>query len=112
MQHDVVDGTCSKKQLFAPALQDFFIVTNFKRCSHLSYGTSDCLLINEGSNFIITSTSGETLHTIDGLRSDARSGSHSMNLSREDLFYIEKDYNIVKLSKYKENTKTTFIKCM
>lgn len=112
MQHDVVDGTCSKKQLFAPALQDYFIVTNFKRCSHLSYGTSDCLLINEGSNFIITSTSGETLQNIDGLRSDARSGSHSMNLSREELFYIEKDYNIVKLSKYKEKTKTTFIKCM
>lgn len=112
MQHDVVDGTCSKKQLFAPALQDFFIVTNFKRCSHLSYGTSDCLLINEGSNFIITSTSGETIHHIEDLRSNAHTGSHSMNLSREELFFIEKDYNIVKLSKYKENTKTTFIKCM
>nr|XP_034321245.1 uncharacterized protein LOC117687931 isoform X2 [Crassostrea gigas] len=112
MQHDVVDGTCSEKQIFAPALQNYFIVTNFKRCSHLSYGIFDCLLINEGNNFIITSTSGETIHHIDGLRSDARSGSHSMNLSREELFFIEKDYNIVKLSKYKEKTKTTFIKCM
>lgn len=110
MQHDIVDGTCSKKQIFAPALQNYFIVTNFKRCSHLSYGIYDCLLINEGNNFIITSKSGETIHHIDGLRSDARSGSHSMNLSREELFYIEKDYNIVKLSKYKEKTKTTFIK--
>lgn len=112
MHHDDVDKTCSKKQIISPAVQNLFTVTNIKRCSHLSCGISDCLVINEGNNFIIASTTGEKIHQIEDLRSDAYIGSHSMNISREELFYIDKKYNILKLSKYNIKTKTTFIKCM
>lgn len=88
----LVDETCSKKQIFAPEVENYFTVTDFKSCSHLSYGISDCLLINEGNKFIITSTTGEKIDRIKDLRSDAHIGSPSMNVSREELFYIDKIY--------------------
>ncbi|XP_061195222.1 uncharacterized protein LOC133203459 [Saccostrea echinata] len=77
------------------------------RCGrHISRVTSDRVWICDDNNLILTNTAGDQLHHLTGILSGY--GVHTVN-NEGDLIYIDREYNINKLST--DNTvKTTLIK--
>lgn len=103
--------SCLLKLIPVPVVRKHFTLTEFKRCSHISFANLDYLYINEGIKLILSNTSGETQHYFENIRNDSHAGSHT--ISRNDvLFYIDPKYNIIKMTINVWKTKTTFIKCV
>lgn len=103
------DGNeCLLQLMSSPELQQSFTVKDVKSCYHISYFESDLLWVSESCNLVLTNTTGKTEHQLTDIPVDTFSGLHTVN-SEGELFFIDKDYNIKKLSN-DMNTITIFAK--
>nr|XP_034321037.1 uncharacterized protein LOC117687863 [Crassostrea gigas]XP_034321038.1 uncharacterized protein LOC117687863 [Crassostrea gigas]XP_034321039.1 uncharacterized protein LOC117687863 [Crassostrea gigas] len=96
------------KLMPVPKIRYSLTLTTVDGCYHISCVTSHRVWVSDGYNLILTHTTGSTLHRVKDLCSDLYNGFHTVN-SDSELIYINKDYNINKLSKDMKTT-TTFIK--
>ncbi|XP_065929650.1 uncharacterized protein [Magallana gigas] len=101
---------CLLKLMSPPELLHAITVTDVHHCFHISCVTSDRVWVSDWRiNPILTDTTGVTLHRVEDSCSDLfGTGLHTVN-SESELIYIDRNYNINKLSK-DMNTTTTFIK--
>eukprot|EP00105_Crassostrea_gigas_P041414 XP_019925562.1 PREDICTED: uncharacterized protein LOC109619606 [Crassostrea gigas] len=98
---------CLLKLMSPPELLPSLTVTGVNRCCHISCVTSDRVWVSDdGNKLMLTDTTGVPLHRVEDSCSYLY-GSHTVN-SESELIYIDKDYNINKLSKDMKTT-TTFI---
>ncbi|XP_065930813.1 uncharacterized protein [Magallana gigas] len=97
---------CLLKLMSPPELLPSLTVTGVGRCYHISCVTSDRIWVSDHrNNFILTDTTGVPLHRVED--SCSGFGLHTVN-SDSELIYIDRNYNINKLSKDRTTT-TTFI---
>nr|XP_034319432.1 uncharacterized protein LOC105320016 [Crassostrea gigas] len=97
---------CLLKLMSPPELLHSLTVTGISCPVHISRVTSDRVWVVSDINIILTNTTGVPLHRLNdfcGLY-----GLHTVN-SESELIYIDRNYNINKLSK-DMNTTTTFLK--
>nr|XP_034309354.1 uncharacterized protein LOC117683692 [Crassostrea gigas] len=98
---------CLLKLVSPPKLLHSLTVTGVVRCYHISCVTSDRVWVSDyRNNIILTDKTGVPLHHVEDSLSDI-SGLHTVN-SESELIYIDRNYNINKLSKDMKTT-TTFI---
>lgn len=98
---------CLLKLLSPPELLYCFIVTGVYGCNQISCVTSDRIWVSE-NNLILTNTTGVPIHRVADLCTDDNIfGLHTV-ISENELIYIDKNYNINKLSP-DMNTTSTFI---
>nr|XP_034309969.1 uncharacterized protein LOC117680564 [Crassostrea gigas] len=103
-----VGNQCLLEQTFVPELHQSITVTGVDRYYHISCVTSDRVWVSDDrNNLILTDTTGVPLHRVEDLGSDLNGALHTVNSERE-LIYIDRNYNINKLSKDMK-TITTFI---
>uniref|UniRef100_K1QFD7 Tripartite motif-containing protein 2 n=1 Tax=Magallana gigas TaxID=29159 RepID=K1QFD7_MAGGI len=99
---------CLLKLMSPPKLLSSLTMTGVYRCYHISCVTSDRVWVSDGrNNLILTSTTGVLLHRVEDICRVLYGGFHTVN-SESELFYIDRNYNINKLSKDMKTT-TTFI---
>uniref|UniRef100_K1Q7T1 A-kinase anchor protein 9 n=1 Tax=Magallana gigas TaxID=29159 RepID=K1Q7T1_MAGGI len=98
---------CLLKLMSLSELLHSLTVTGVDRCYHISCVTSDRVWVSDISNLILTDTTGVPLHRVEDLCRGLFGGSHTVN-SESELIYIDRNYNINKLSKDMKTT-TTFI---
>ncbi|XP_065929130.1 uncharacterized protein [Magallana gigas] len=106
-----VGNQCLLKLTYAPELHQSLTLTGVDGCYHISCVTSDRVWVNDYSNnLMLTDTTGIPLHRLEVSCSDLHYGNglHTVN-SESELIYIDRNYNINKLSKDMKTT-TTFIK--
>nr|XP_034310533.1 uncharacterized protein LOC117684053 [Crassostrea gigas] len=84
-----------------------FTLTGVDCCYHISCVTSDRFWVSDGNKLILTDTTGVPLHRVEDSWTDLYRGLHTVN-SESELIYIDRNYNINKLSKDMKTT-TTFI---
>nr|XP_034309440.1 uncharacterized protein LOC105328160 [Crassostrea gigas] len=101
---------CLLKLMSPPELLYSLTVTCIGCCLHISCVTSDRVWVSDWKNLILTDTTGVPLHRVEDSWSDSYNGNglHTVN-SESELIYIDRRYNINKLSKDMKTT-TTFIK--
>ncbi|XP_065929561.1 uncharacterized protein [Magallana gigas] len=102
-----VGNQCLLKLTSAPELHQSLTVTGVKYCFHISCLTSDRVWVSVRNKLILTDTTGVPLHHVEDSCSDLNRGSNTVN-SESELIYIDRNYNINKLSKDMKTT-TTFI---
>eukprot|EP00105_Crassostrea_gigas_P039435 XP_019923583.1 PREDICTED: uncharacterized protein LOC105330123 [Crassostrea gigas] len=101
---------CLLKLMSPPELHPSLTLTGVDRCYHISCVTSDRVWVSDReNNLMLTDTTGVPLHRVeDSCRGLYRgNGLHTVN-SESELIYIDRKYNINKLSKDMKTT-TTFI---
>ncbi|XP_052683884.1 tripartite motif-containing protein 2-like [Crassostrea angulata] len=98
---------CLLKLMSPPVLLPSLTVTGVYRCYHISCVTSDRVWVSDWYNIILTDTTGVPLHRVEDSCCDLYNGLHTVN-SESELIYIDRNYNINKLSKDMKTT-TTFI---
>uniref|UniRef100_K1PFM4 Tripartite motif-containing protein 2 n=1 Tax=Magallana gigas TaxID=29159 RepID=K1PFM4_MAGGI len=101
---------CLLKLMSPPELLPSLTLTGVRRCYHISCVTSDRVWVSDGHNLVLTDTTGVPLHRVeDSWSGDIFTGNglHTVN-SESELIYIDRNYNINKLSKDMKTT-TTFI---
>ncbi|XP_061193796.1 uncharacterized protein LOC133202038 [Saccostrea echinata] len=86
--------------------QKSFTVPGVSDCSHISHVSSDRIWICDGENLILANTAGDKLHQLTDI--GRCYGGHTVT-SGGDLIYIDREYNINKLST-DNKIKTTLIK--
>lgn len=89
-------------------LDRFLTVTCAPCCHHISAVALDRVWVSYGKNIFLINTDGGTLNHVKNLCGELYSGLHTINLD-DELFYIDREYNIKKLSRDMK-TNTTFIK--
>nr|XP_011445835.3 uncharacterized protein LOC105341171 [Crassostrea gigas] len=106
-----VGNQCLLKLTSVPEFHQSLTVTGVGRCYHISCVTSDLVWVSDRNNLILADTTGVPLHRVEdscsGLYRDLYRGLHTVN-SESELIYINRNYNINKLSKDMKTT-TTFI---
>nr|XP_034310410.1 uncharacterized protein LOC105324563 isoform X1 [Crassostrea gigas]XP_034310411.1 uncharacterized protein LOC105324563 isoform X1 [Crassostrea gigas]XP_034310412.1 uncharacterized protein LOC105324563 isoform X1 [Crassostrea gigas]XP_034310413.1 uncharacterized protein LOC105324563 isoform X1 [Crassostrea gigas]XP_034310414.1 uncharacterized protein LOC105324563 isoform X1 [Crassostrea gigas]XP_034310415.1 uncharacterized protein LOC105324563 isoform X1 [Crassostrea gigas]XP_034310416.1 un len=104
-----IGNQCLLKLTSVPEFHQSLTVTGVSRCLHISCVTSDRVWVSDDrNNLILTDTTGVTLHCVEDLCSDLYgTGLHTVN-SESELIYIDRNYNIKKLSKDMKTT-TIFI---
>ncbi|XP_061171145.1 uncharacterized protein LOC133180694 [Saccostrea echinata] len=106
-----VRNECLLKLMSTPVLHTTVKLTGVSRVRHISCVTSERVWITDGvnSNVILTNITGDTLHQLTDIASYIWNyGAHTVDITG-DLIYIDRDYNINKLSK-DNRTKSTLIK--
>ncbi|XP_065931209.1 uncharacterized protein [Magallana gigas] len=101
---------CLLKLMSPPKLLHSLTVTGVNRGLHISCVTSDRVWVSDWDNLMLTDTTGVPLHRVEDSLSgiyDCKGGLHTVN-SESELIYIDRNYNINKLSKDMKTT-TTFI---
>uniref|UniRef100_K1Q1E5 Tripartite motif-containing protein 3 n=1 Tax=Magallana gigas TaxID=29159 RepID=K1Q1E5_MAGGI len=100
---------CLLKLMSPPELLPSLTLTGVDRCYHISCVTSDRVWVSDRNKLMLTDTTGVPLHRVEDscsyLYGDR--GLHTVN-SESELIYIDRNYNINKLSKDMKTT-TTFI---
>lgn len=86
-----------KEQKSSLALCETLTLTGVDSCYHISYVKSDKAWVSDDNNLILTNTAGDSLKQISDVCKDLFRGVHTVN-SDGDLIYINKDYEISKLS--------------
>lgn len=89
-------------------LQHHFTVPEAYQCRHISCATSERVWVSGLDNIIFTSTACEILHHLDDICRYGN-GSHTLN-SENELFYINENYDIKKMSRDSSMTITFFKK--
>nr|XP_034319942.1 uncharacterized protein LOC117687479 [Crassostrea gigas]XP_034319943.1 uncharacterized protein LOC117687479 [Crassostrea gigas]XP_034319944.1 uncharacterized protein LOC117687479 [Crassostrea gigas] len=98
---------CLLKLMSPPELLHSLTVTGVVHCYHISCVTSDRVWVSDvKNNLMLTDTTGVPLHRVKDLCRYLY-GLHTMN-SESELIYIDRNYNINKLSKDMKTT-ITFI---
>nr|XP_034319860.1 uncharacterized protein LOC109619606 isoform X2 [Crassostrea gigas] len=106
-----VGNQCLLKLMSAPEFHQSLTLTLTSGwcCFHISCVTSDRVWISlRENNLILTNSTGVPLYRVEDLCSDLYGGLHTVN-SENELIYIDRNYNINKLSNHMKTT-TTFIK--
>nr|XP_034319950.1 uncharacterized protein LOC105324523 isoform X2 [Crassostrea gigas] len=101
---------CLLKLMSPPKLLHSLTLTGVRRCDHISCVTSDRVWVSDDrNNLMLTDTTGVPLHRVEDSCRDlyAYRGLHTVN-SESKLIYIDRNYNINKLSKDMKTT-TTFV---
>ncbi|XP_065939276.1 uncharacterized protein [Magallana gigas] len=101
-----VGNQCLLKLTSGAEFHQSLTVTGVGRCYHISCVTSDRVWVSDHYIIMLTNTTGVSLHRVKDLCSDLY-GLHTVN-SESELIYIDRKYNINKLSKDMKTT-TTFI---
>ncbi|XP_065931157.1 uncharacterized protein [Magallana gigas] len=105
-----VGNQCLLKLTSGAEFHQSLTVTGVHHCSHISCVTSDRVWVSDGYNLMLTDTTGVPLHCVEdscrGLHGGWGNGFHTVN-SESELIYIDRNYNINKLSK--DMKTTTFI---
>lgn len=86
-----------KEQKSSLALCESLTLTGVDSCYHISYVKSDQAWVSDDNDLILTNAAGDSLKQLNDVRTDIFRGVHTVN-SDGDLIYINKDYNISKLS--------------
>ncbi|XP_062598675.1 uncharacterized protein LOC134260107 [Saccostrea cucullata] len=95
---------CLLKLLPRPVLLRTVTVVGVWKVIHFSCVTMDLVWISDIHNkLILTNTEGETLHHLKDINTEW--GAHTVNMNR-DLIYIDRGYNIKKLSADEKTTST------
>ncbi|XP_065939203.1 uncharacterized protein [Magallana gigas] len=104
-----VGNQCLLKLTSGAEFHQSLTVTGVYRCYHISCVTSDRVWVSDHiNNLMLTDTTGVPLHRVkDSCRGLYGKGLHTVN-SESELIYIDRNYNINKLSKDMKTT-TTFI---
>ncbi|XP_065939293.1 uncharacterized protein [Magallana gigas] len=103
-----VGNQCLLKLTSGAELHQSLTVPGVDRCYHISCVTSDRVWVSDyRNNLMLTDTTGVPLHCVEDSCSSALYGLHTVN-SESELIYIDRKYNIKKLSKDMKTT-TTFI---
>ncbi|XP_065932116.1 uncharacterized protein [Magallana gigas] len=103
-----VGNQCLLKLMSGAELHQSLTVTGVDYCYHISCVTSDRVWVSDDDNLMLTDTTGVPLHRVEGSCSGIYVGGlHTVN-SESELIYIDRNYNINKLSKDMKTT-TTFI---
>nr|XP_034319911.1 uncharacterized protein LOC105328450 [Crassostrea gigas] len=97
---------CLLKLMSPPELLPSLTLTGVDGCDHISCVTSDRVWVSDDDDLMLTDTTGVPLHRVEDSFSDLY-GFHTVN-SESELIYIDRKYNINKLSKDMKTT-TTFI---
>ncbi|XP_052693141.1 uncharacterized protein LOC128171387 [Crassostrea angulata] len=101
-----VGNQCLLKLTSGAELHQSLTLTGVGRCLHISHVTSDRVWVSDDKyNLMLTDTTGVPLHRVED--SCSGYGLHTVN-SESELIYIDRKYNINKLSKDMK-TITTFI---
>eukprot|EP00105_Crassostrea_gigas_P017845 XP_011435776.1 PREDICTED: uncharacterized protein LOC105334141 [Crassostrea gigas] len=107
-RHGFEGNQCQLKLMSPPKFYQSLKLTDVKNCFHISCVTSDQVWISDDKNkLIFIDPTGVSQHNVWDLCSD-KYGLHTVN-SESELIYIDRNYNIKKLSR-DMNTTTTFIK--
>ncbi|XP_065937904.1 uncharacterized protein [Magallana gigas] len=101
-----VGNQCLLKLTSGAELHQSLTVTGVDGCEHISCVTSDRVWVSDENNLMLTDTTGVPLHRVEDSCSELYIGSHTVN-SESELIYIDRKYNINKLSKDMKTT-TTF----
>nr|XP_034309930.1 uncharacterized protein LOC117683900 [Crassostrea gigas] len=100
---------CLLKLISPPEIINSLTITGVNGCHHISCATSDWAWVNEYSNLFLTNTAADTLNRVNDFTGILNYfGAHTVN-SESELFYIDRIYNINKLSKDMK-TISTFMK--
>nr|XP_034309429.1 uncharacterized protein LOC117683724 [Crassostrea gigas] len=103
-----VGNQCLLKLMSVPEFHQSLTLTGVDGCYHISCVTSDRVWVSDHwDNLMLTDTTGVPLHRVEDLCSGYERGLHTVN-SESELIYIDRNYNINKLSKDMKTT-TTFI---
>ncbi|XP_062605152.1 uncharacterized protein LOC134266962 [Saccostrea cucullata] len=89
------------KLISTPVLHRTVMVTGVKGVFHVCFVTPDQVWITDYDNFLLINTKGDILHQPTD-KSTYYGGSNTVTITG-DLLYIDKDYNINKLSKDNRN---------
>ncbi|XP_065932339.1 uncharacterized protein [Magallana gigas] len=100
-----VGNQCLLKLTSGAELHQSLTVPGVGRCFHISCVTSDRVWVSDYNNLMLTDTTGVPLHRVED--SCRGVGLHTVN-SESELIYIDRNFNINKLSKDMKTT-TTFI---
>ncbi|XP_065934599.1 uncharacterized protein [Magallana gigas] len=103
-----VGNQCLLKLTSGAEFHQSLTVTGVGRCYHISCVTSDRVWVSDYNNLMLTDTTGVPLHRVEDLCPGINIGLHTVN-SESELIYIDRYYNINKLSKTDMKTTTTFI---
>lgn len=102
-----VGKDCLLKLMSSPELYQSLTVLGVDRCYHISCETSQCVWVSENKkNLYLTYIDGDTLHHLNDFKSGLY-GFYTVN-NEGDLIYIDRNYNINKLS-YDLKTTTTVL---
>lgn len=102
-----VGKDCLLKLKSSPELHQSFTVLGVDRCYHISCETPDCVWVSEDKkNLCLTTTTYDSLRHLKDFKSGLY-GFHTVN-DKGELIYIDKNYNIKKLS-YDLKTTTTIL---
>ncbi|XP_065930765.1 uncharacterized protein [Magallana gigas] len=107
-----IGNQCLLKLTSGAEFHQSLTVTDVDHCDHISCVTSDRVWVSDHrNNLMLTDTTGVPLHRVEdschGLDGRWGNGLHTVN-SESELIYIDRNYNINKLSKDMKTT-TTFI---
>eukprot|EP00105_Crassostrea_gigas_P042588 XP_019926736.1 PREDICTED: uncharacterized protein LOC105337630 isoform X2 [Crassostrea gigas] len=102
-----VGNQCLLKPMSDAEIHHSLTVTGVDGFLHISCVTSDRVWGSDRYNIILTDTTGVPLQRVEDSRSDLYGGPHTVN-SGSELIYIDRNYNINKLSKDMKRS-TTFI---
>nr|XP_034319813.1 uncharacterized protein LOC109619606 isoform X1 [Crassostrea gigas]XP_034319814.1 uncharacterized protein LOC109619606 isoform X1 [Crassostrea gigas]XP_034319815.1 uncharacterized protein LOC109619606 isoform X1 [Crassostrea gigas]XP_034319816.1 uncharacterized protein LOC109619606 isoform X1 [Crassostrea gigas]XP_034319817.1 uncharacterized protein LOC109619606 isoform X1 [Crassostrea gigas]XP_034319818.1 uncharacterized protein LOC109619606 isoform X1 [Crassostrea gigas]XP_034319819.1 un len=105
-----VGNQCLLKLTSGAEFHQYLTLTGVDCCLHISCVTSDRVWVSDREkNLILTDTTGVPLHRVEDSCSGVYrgNGSHTVN-SESELIYIDRNYNINKLSNDMKST-TTFI---
>lgn len=97
------------KLMPAPVLQKFVLAKDVDFCSHMAFVTSDKIWIGCKNNFYLTDTNGNTLFHQEGPKNEFSFYNPTAYFTithEKNLIFIDKEYNIVKLSQDMEKITT------
>ncbi|XP_065930607.1 uncharacterized protein [Magallana gigas] len=104
-----VGNQCLLKLTSGAEFHNSLTLTDVDACYHTSCLTLDRVWVSDENKIILTNTTGVSLHHVTDFCSKLYdTGLHTVNMDSE-LIYIDKKYNINKLSK-NNTTRTTLIK--
>lgn len=90
-------ATVDAKGLESQTLHRSIRISGVENCNHISFVTSDQMWVNDRRNLILWNTDCGILHRLIDVYCGSNQGSHTVN-SEGELIYIDRNYNINKLS--------------
>ncbi|XP_052679260.1 uncharacterized protein LOC128160045 isoform X1 [Crassostrea angulata] len=100
-----VGNQCLLKLTSGAEFHQSLTLTGVGCCDHISCVTSDRVWVSNINNIMLTDTTGVSLHRVEDSCSDLY-GLHTVN-SESELIYVDRKYNINKLSKDMKTTTTS-----
>lgn len=99
---------CLLKMSFPPEVLHSLKVSGINKCDHISFMPSDRILVSDIKNLVLINTNGDKLYRQKNRHARTNLfhsyyGVHTVN-SKDEIFYIDRDNDIKKISNFKETT--------